>query len=45
MEELMTFFKNRIADAQKSACDLRADGREDEAALEQIRGNIYGIFV
>lgn len=45
MEELITFLRNRIADAQQSASNLREDGREDESALEQIRGNIYGIFV
>jgi hypothetical protein len=45
MEELIAFLKSRIADANQSVVALRADSRHDEAALEQIRGNIYGIFV
>lgn len=45
MEEFVSFLESRIADAEQSAAALNADDRRDEAALEKIRGNIYGIFV
>lgn len=45
MEDFVSFLESRVADAERSAAALRADDRRDEAALEKIRGNIYGIFV
>lgn len=45
MEELISFLESRIEDAEQSASQLRADDRNDEATLEKIRANIYGIFI
>lgn len=42
--ELNTYFETRLAQCRQQAQALSADGREDEATFEKIRGNIYEIF-
>lgn len=39
------FLKARIAACQERKAALLADGREDEAVFEQVRGNVYEIFL
>ena len=45
MDELMKELKAKVAEAARSAAGLTAEDRKDDANLEKIRGNVYGIFV
>lgn len=38
------YFEERISSCKERKAALLADGREDEAVFEQIRGNVYEIF-
>lgn len=38
------FFEEQIALCEQRGGQLLADGREDEATFEKIKGNIYDIF-
>jgi hypothetical protein len=45
MEELRKALEAKVAEAAQSAAALTAEDRIDDANLEKIRGNVYGIFV
>jgi hypothetical protein len=45
MEELRKALEAKAAEAAQSAAALTAEDRIDDANLEKIRGNVYGIFV
>ena len=45
MDELMKALQAKVAEAAQSAATLQAEDRIDDANLEKIRGNVYGIFV
>ena len=45
MDELMKALQAKVAEAAQSAAALAAEDRRDDANLEKIRGNVYGIFV
>ena len=45
MEKLMKALEAKVAEAAQSAAALAAEDRRDDANLEKIRGNVYGIFV
>ncbi|MBQ1840785.1 MAG: hypothetical protein II128_05555 [Atopobiaceae bacterium] len=45
MEELMRELEAKVAKATQSAAALKAEDRIDDANLEKIRANVYGIFV
>lgn len=45
MEELRKVLEAKVAEAAQSAAALTAEDRIDDANLEKIRGNVYGIFV
>ena len=45
MEELKKALEAKVAEAAQSAATLMAEDRIDDANLEKIRGNVYGIFV
>ena len=45
MEELLRELEAKVAEATKSAAALKAEDRIDDANLEKIRANVYGIFV
>jgi hypothetical protein len=45
MEELKKALEAKVAEAAQSAATLMAEDRVDDANLEKIRGNVYGIFV
>lgn len=45
MEELMKALQAKVEEAAQSAAALMAEDRIDDANLEKIRGNVYGIFV
>jgi len=38
------YFEERIAACKERKAALLADGREDEAVFEQVRGNVFDIF-
>lgn len=38
------YFEERIAACKERKSALLADGREDEAVFEQVRGNVFEIF-
>lgn len=47
MNKLMTmeaYFAEKIADCAQRGTALRAEGREDEAAFEKIRANVFDIY-
>lgn len=45
MDKLMKALQAKVAEAAQSAAALTAEDRIDDANLEKIRGNVYGIFV
>ena len=45
MDELMKALQAKVEEAAQSAAALKAEDRIDDANLEKIRGNVYGIFV
>ena len=45
MDELMKALQAKVAEAAQSAAALAAEDRKDDANLEKIRGNVYGIYV
>ena len=45
MDKLMSALQAKVAEAAQSAATLAAEDRRDDANLEKIRGNVYGIFV
>ena len=45
MDKLMKVLEAKVAEAAQSAAALAAEDRRDDANLEKIRGNVYGIFV
>ena len=45
MDELAQYLKNLIAQSAEKASVLMAEDRIDDANLEKIRGNVYGIYV
>ena len=45
MDKLMKALQVKVAEATQSAAALAAEDRRDDANLEKIRGNVYGIFV
>lgn len=45
MDKLMEALQAKVAEAAQSAAALAAEDRRDDANLEKIRGNVYGIFV
>ena len=44
IEKATAFLDEKLAASKETEERLRAEGREDEAVLEKISGNIYGIF-
>ena len=45
MDKLMKALQVKVAEATQSAAALAAEDRRDDANLEKIRANVYGIFV
>ena len=45
MEELRKALETMVAEANQSVTNLQAQDRIDDANLEKIRSNVYGIFV
>ena len=45
MDKLIEALEAKAAEAAQSAAALVAEDRRDDANLEKIRGNVYGIFV
>ena len=45
MDDLILHLEKLAADSAAKAADLMAQDRIDDANLEKIRGNVYGIFV
>lgn len=45
MDELREALQAKVDETAQSAAALAADDRTDDANLEKIRGNVYGIFV
>ena len=45
MDKLMSALQAKVSEAAQSAAALAAEDRRDDANLEKIRGNVYGIFV
>ncbi len=45
MDELMKALQAKVEEAAQSVSALQAEDRIDDANLEKIRGNVYGIFV
>ncbi len=42
--QLLSWFNKKHTESQERTAHLREDSREDEAVLEKIRTNIYGMF-
>lgn len=45
MEKLKLWLADRIAACEQAEAAFKEDGRDDEAVLEKIGANIYGIFI
>ena len=45
MEELKKALQAKVAESAQRVAALMAEDRIDDANLEKIRGNVYGIFV
>ena len=45
MEELGKALQTKVAESAQRVAALMAEDRIDDANLEKIRGNVYGIFV
>lgn len=45
MDELIEALQVKVADAAQCAAALKGEDRTDDANLEKIRGNVYGIFI
>ena len=43
-EKLLRFLDENTAGCRRRGAALAADGRDDEAKFEKIRGNVYDIF-
>lgn len=43
-EKLKIFFDERIAKCEEKRAALLGDGRQDEADMEKVRGNVYDIY-
>lgn len=44
LNQMNHFFAVKKSECKSAAAVLSADGREDEAVFEKIRGNVYEIF-
>ena len=45
LNEFQQWLEDRKGDSARKSDALAGEGRQDEAILERIRGNVFGIFV